>query len=121
MTENTRIAGGLLHHANALEIVARAIEPPNDKLEVVFLERDSATWGTAVPLSEKWQRIVVPLGELRLFGHWAHTEGRGGKNDRLKIEELEAANFCFGAWFCGDRAGQAHGIGVESASLLRGD
>ncbi len=121
VTESIRIAGGLLHHANALEIVARAIEPPTDKLEVVLLERDSTAWGTVVPLSEKWQRIVVPLGELRFFDHWAHPEGRGGKNDRLKIEELDAVNFCFGSWLYGDRAGQAHGIEIESASLVQGD
>ena len=109
-SENLAFSGEALPRCNALEIVARAVEPQTDKLEVVLVEQDSAAWGTIVPLTQEWQRIVVPLSALRFFNHWPHPESRGGSNDHLRTENLAAVNFCFGAWLYGDRAGQPHGI-----------
>ena len=108
-----------LRRCNALQIVARATTPQTNKLEVALVERDSTAWGTTVPLTQKWERIVVPLESLRFFSHWAHPEGRGGKIDRLRVENLAAVNFCFGAWLFGNLADRPHGIEVESASLVR--
>jgi hypothetical protein len=108
-----------LNRCDGLEIVARATRPETNKLEVALVERDSTAWGTNVPLTESWQKIVVPLDQLRFFGHWDHAEGRGGKDDRLQLKDLAAVNFCFGAWLFGDQAGLPHGIEVESASLVR--
>ena len=104
--------------AKGLQIVVRAIHPQTDRLEVALVERDSTAWGTIVPITQKWQRIVVPLKELRFFGHWAHPAQRGTPDDRLRLDSLSAVNFCFGAWLYGDRATAAHGVEIESASLV---
>ena len=108
-----------LRQCNCLEIVARATTPSTDKLEVVLVERDSTAWGTTIALTQEWRRIKVPLGQFGFFAHWTHPEGRGAENDRLGVKDLAAVNFCFGAWLYGDRAGEPHGIEIESASLVR--
>lgn len=107
-----------LAHVNGLQIVVRAIHPQTDRLEVALVERDSTAWGTTIPITQKWQRIVVPLKNLRFFGHWTHPAERGKPEDHLRLDELSAVNFCFGAWLYGDRAPMAHGVEIESASLV---
>jgi len=104
--------------ADGLEVVVRATQPQTDRLEVTLVERDSTAWGTVVPITQRWQKIVVPLEQLKFFRHWAHPEGRGTKDERLQLDELSAVNFCFGAWLYGDRSGMPHGVEIESASLV---
>lgn len=103
---------------DGVEIVVRATQSQTDQLELALVERDSTAWGTIVPITQKWQRIVVPLEQLKFFGHWAHPEGRGAEDDRPQLDQLAAVNFCFGAWLYGDRAQMTHGVEIESASLV---
>ena len=101
-------------------ITARASTPETNGLEVVLLEKDSAPWGAVIPLTEGWREIVVPLDDFRFFSHWQHPSGRGGRGDRFHPENVQAVNFCFGAWLFGNRAAQPHGIEVQSVTLVTG-
>ncbi len=119
VSENLSLFLGGSARYDGLEIVVRATQPQTDQMEIALIERDSAAWGTVVPITRQWQPIVVPLDRLRFFGHWAHPQGRGGDQDGLRLDSLSAVNFCFGAWLYGDRARLPHGVEIQSASLVQ--
>jgi hypothetical protein len=105
----------------SLRVVVRATTPHTDELEIALVERDSAAWGTTIPIDQNWREIDVPLSDLKFFAHWPHPEGRGGTDDQIQLAELAAVNFCFGAWLFGDRADRPHGVDIESAWLVLAD
>jgi hypothetical protein len=109
-----------LKTSSTIRIKARGTTPDTNRLEVVFLERDSSPWGAEIALSDRWQEIVVPLDRLRFYPHWAHPENRGGPKDHFHPENVDAVNFCFGAWQFGNRSAEPHGIEVQEVLLVPG-
>jgi hypothetical protein len=119
VSENLSDFALCVEQCDTLEIVARSTSAQTDKLEVALVERDSTAWGTTISLTQQWQRIRIPVDTLRFFDHWPHPAGRGVREDQLGLEDLAAVNFCFGAWLFGEKAGEDHGVEIESASLVR--
>ena len=103
--------------ATHLTIKARAGRPETTRLELVLIERDETPWGTEIPLTQEWQAIRIPLGDLRFFSHWRRVEGRGGEGDALRPDNIREVNICFGAWLYGEDAGKPHAIEVQEVSL----
>jgi len=107
-----RLAG-----AKAVRLRVRAAKPGTSAIEVVLLETDGAPWGCNVPLTEVWQDVTVPLENFTHFSHWEGPVGRGGQTDRLRVGDLQAINFCFGAWLFPGRAAEGHGVEIEGVWL----
>lgn len=110
-----------LAECNAVVLTARALTEDTDRLELVLLEKDTAPWGTEVPLTTQWQEIVVPLDRLRFFSHWSHPAQRGGEGNHFDPQQVNAVNICFGAWLYGPRSSKPHGFEIESILLDRRD
>ncbi len=106
-----------LAECNTVVITARGSTADTNRLELVLLEEDSTPWGTEVALTPQWQEIAIPLGKLRFFRHWPHAASRGGDDDRLIPQQIDAINICFGAWLYGGQADRPHGIEIESIVL----
>jgi hypothetical protein len=101
-------------------VKARAGQPATNRLEMVLIESDGSPWGAVVPLTEKWQTIKIPVGELRYFAHWRPAAaGRGGVGDHLHPANIEAVNICFGAWLYGEQAGNPHAIEIQEIVLAK--
>jgi len=126
---NTRREG--LEDFKRLKICARAGREATSGFEIALLEKDGSAWGTVVPLTTKWQQISIPLSQLK---HTAITDlpqpcpkrleyrqkgpaGRGGENDRLRIKDIEAIQFSFGARLFPDRLDRPHAIELQSITL----
>lgn len=96
----------------------RSRETATTAAEVVLIERDGAAWGTNVPLATDWREVRVPLGSLRCFAHWEGVPaGRGGRDDRLRPDNLAAVNVCFGAWLYPGHAAEPHTIEIERITI----
>ena len=110
-----------LAQARSVIIKARAVHPTTTKIEMVLIEDDGAPWGLAVPLSEKWQAIKVPLQDLKYMAHWhmAPRRHRGGPGDHIRPDKTSAVNICFGAWLYGDDYAKPQGFEIQDISLSR--
>ena len=104
-----------LSSCKALRLRVRAGEPGTSAIEVVLLEADGAPWGCNVPLTNSWQDVTVPWEQFRYFSHWQHPPDRGQQGDRFQPGQLQAINFCFGAWLYPGHAAEKHAVEIESA------
>jgi len=110
-----------LAHCDTLVLKARAVTPATTHIEVALIERDGTPWGTNVPLTTEWQEIRLPLFALRHFAHWGSSpQGRGGKDDRFRPENVAAVNVCFGAWLFPQRASEQHIVEIEEIAMVKG-
>jgi len=134
-----------LNGFKSLNICARAATEATSHFEISLIEKDSSAWGAVIPLTTKWQQISIPLSQLK---HTAITDlpqaapkcpvywkkgpaNRGGRTDRLKIENIEALQFSIGARLFPARLDkrisqtpkeaigipEPHGIEIESVTL----
>jgi hypothetical protein len=106
-----------LSTCKGLHLRVRAGEPGTSVLEVVLLEADGAPWGCNLPLTDSWQEVTVSWDKFRFFPHWQHPPGRGGLGDHFHPADLQAINFCFGAWLFPQRAGEKHAVEIEGIWL----
>lgn len=88
-------------------------------IELVLIETDGAPWGCVAPLTTQWRDIRIPLKKLRFFKHWRHLKNRGGRNDRLNLQNLIAVNPCFSAWLYPDHERKPPAIDIEVVGLVR--
>jgi hypothetical protein len=103
-----------LASCKSLRLRARATEPATSAVEVVLLEADGAPWGCNVSLTGSWQDVTVPLDQFRYFPHWQHPAERGQPGDSFQPSQLQAINFCFGAWLYPQHASEKHALEIES-------
>ena len=103
-----------LASCKSLRLRVRAGEPATSAVEGVLLEADGAPWGCNVPLTGSWQEVTVPLDQFRYFSHWQHPAERGQPGDRFQPSQLQAINFCFGAWLYPEHASEKHAVEIES-------
>ena len=101
----------------SLRLRLRAGETGTSAVEVVLLEADGSPWGCNVPLTNSWQDVTVPLEKFRFFSHWAAPAERGGPSDRFQPSNLQAINFCFGAWLFPSSVADNHAVEVEGVWL----
>jgi len=110
-----------LAQCDILVVKARCVTPVTNRVEIVLIERDGTPWGTVVDLTTNWREIRLPLSSLRHFAHWGTTpQGRGGKDDRLRPENIAAVNVCFGAWLFPSREKERHAIEIEEIAVEKG-
>ncbi len=110
-----------LAQCDTLVVKARCVTPVTNRVEIVLIERDGTPWGTVVDLTTNWREIRLPLSSLRHFAHWGTTpQGRGGKDDRLRPENIAAVNVCFGAWLFPSREKERHAIEIEEIAVEKG-
>jgi hypothetical protein len=93
-------------HAQALSIRARGIGP-RQALHVTLMEDDGTSWTTAVPLDTAWVERTIPIADFvagrgvllpqgfpGTWNYWVGpAAGRGGPDDRLRLEHLERLQF----------------------------
>jgi len=109
-----------LAQCDALVIKARAVTPLTTHIEVALIERDGTPWGMNVPLRTEWQEIRLPLSTLRHFAHWRTSpQGRGGKDDQFRPENVAAISVCFGAWLFPQHASEQHIVEIEEIALVK--
>mgnify|MGYP001627214051 FL=1 len=110
-----------LVQCDTLVIKARCVTPITNRVEIVLIERDGTPWGTEFDLTTDWRVILLPFSSLRHFDHWGTTpQGRGGRDDRLRPENIAAVNVCFGAWLFPNRSKERHIIEIEEIALAKG-
>jgi hypothetical protein len=105
---------------NTLILVARAVQPWTNRLELVIREEDGSPWGTqAITLSEDWQEIHIPLKSLSFFKHWkpACPPERGGEGDGLRLQNARRINFCYGRWLLGEDSDKSQSIAIQEVRL----
>lgn len=108
------------HDFNTLILVARAVYPWTNRLELVVIEEDGTPWGTqAITLSTQWQDIHIPIKSLTFFKHWKPScpPERGAKGDGLRVQNAQRVNFCYGQWLLGDDAGKTQGVAIQELRL----
>ncbi|MDD4538601.1 MAG: cellulase family glycosylhydrolase [Lentisphaeria bacterium] len=108
------------HDFNTLILVARAVYPWTNRLELVISEQDGTPWGTqAITLSTEWQDIHIPIKSLTFFKHWKPScpPDRGGEGDGLRVQNINRVNFCYGKWLLGDDAGKVQGVAIQELRL----
>ena len=111
---------GVLRHATALHLRARAGEAQSTAVEVVLIEQDGTPWGTVFRLTPEWQELSLPLSKLRHFKHWrTGPKHRGGPDDHFRPENVQAVNVCFGAWLYKGHEDEPHAIEIEEIALAR--
>jgi hypothetical protein len=91
-------------------------------------------WGATVDLKSTWQEIRVPLDELHpvkavmlpqgwpknVNAYWLRTlPDRGGKNDSLKLENVQGVQISIGKEHALDGAQKGVIIEIEGISLER--
>lgn len=124
-----------LSRAKAILLRARAGKPDTTSFAINLIETDGTAWAAIVPLTANWRQIRIPLAELKLVKsamipqgwpevnpYWQPTPaGRGGKKDKLKIDNLQAVQITFGARLMPERVDRPHAIEVESIALEMSD
>ncbi|MDD4102190.1 MAG: cellulase family glycosylhydrolase [Kiritimatiellae bacterium] len=99
-----------------LLIRARAARPRTTGFELTFIERDNVAWGTVVPLTAQWQKLEIPVRNLRLFTHWDQTmPDRAGTT--LRVSRLESISLCFGKWLYPEAAAEPHAFEISEISI----
>lgn len=100
-------------------VKARAGQPATNRVEIVFIEADGSPWGTTVKLKDNWESISIPISELKYFSYWRRgtKSQRGGVGDKLRPENIEAVNVCFGAWLYGEDRIKPHAIEIQEVAL----
>lgn len=89
---------------------------PTRWLEVALIESDGRGWGVNVPVTEDWHDIRMPLGDLKLL--WGYQPREPG--DRVRLENLERVQCCFGAWLFPETPDSPHWVDVEEIALEPG-
>ena|GEM_PF-304460 len=101
-----------------IEIELRSLNESLKWVEIVLVEKDGAPWGVNIPVSTEWSVVQIAVGDLHYFSHWDHLPaGRGGPSDRLRVENIAAVNFGFGAWLVPGHEAEAHGVELKRISL----
>jgi hypothetical protein len=100
-----------------ITVPLRAGTPRTDAVEVVLLEHDGTPWGAVLPLTREWTIQRLRPTDLRFFSHWEHPAGRGGPEDRIRLEQIVSVNLCFGAWLYGDNYARPHAIEIGEMTL----
>jgi hypothetical protein len=122
-----------LEQFDALVLRARSAGKNRGGCGVSLIEQDGMAWGTTVDLKSTWQEIRVPLDELhpvkaamlpqgwpKSNPYWLRTPlGRGGKNDSLKLENVQGVQISIGKEHALDGARKGVIIEIESISLER--
>jgi hypothetical protein len=68
---------------------------------------------------EGWGIQRLRPADLRFFSHWAHPDGRGGPNDRIRLDQIAGVNLCFGAWLYGKDRASPHAIEIGEVVIER--
>jgi len=120
-----------LKRAKAIRLRARAGRFDTTSFAINLIETDGTAWAAAVPLTANWRQIRIPLDELKLVKpamvpmgwpevnpYWLPTSpARGGEDDKIKIDKLQAVQFSFGAGLFPDKIDSPHAIEIESVAL----
>lgn len=102
------------------EIEVRSLSENLKWAEIVFIERDGAPWGVNIPVSTEWSVVRLLPEDLHYFSHWGNLPvGRGTPGDGLRVEELQAVNFGFGAWLVPGHESERHGVEIRRITLRR--
>jgi len=122
-----------LEQFDTLVLRARSAGKNRGGCGVSLIEQDGMAWGTTVDLKSTWQEIRVPLDELhpvkaamlpqgwpKSNPYWLRTPpGRGGKNDSLKLENVQGVQITIGKEHALDGARKGVIIEIEGISLER--
>ncbi len=97
---------------------------------VTLIEKDGSAWGATVPISEQWNQVCIPLSQFvstkaamlprgwAANPYWLGTPtSRGGREDHLRVENVESIQFSIGARFLMDYTNGPHAIELQSATL----
>ena len=108
----------------------RAIRKSTTHFGITLMEKDGSSWSAAVPVTEQWNEICIPLSQFAFTkaamlprgwsGHsyWLTTPAnRGGKNDKLHIENAESLQISIGTRFLQDYNDGTCAIELENISL----
>jgi hypothetical protein len=108
----------------------RARQKATTHFGIILMEKDGSNWAATVPVTEQWNEVCVPLSQFvsakaamlprGWSGHpyWLSTPtNRGGKDDRLHIENVESIQFSIGARFFANYVDGPVAIELESVSL----
>jgi hypothetical protein len=123
-----------LSRFNTLCLRVRAGEKATDSFGVALVEKDGTAWGTSAPLTAEWKEIRIPLSELSFTKKTKLPRGRpavnpywlpapvvrGGKDDRLNIENIQAIQFSIGTRFLKTHVEGPHAVELEGARLEAG-
>jgi len=124
-----------LNRYKHLRVRIRGTEEITDKAEIALIEQDRSAWGVTVPLTTKWNEVIVPTGDLHLmtvtdlprpyptiFEYWQkNPSNRGGKGDHLDLNKLEAIQISFGGRLFPKSVDNPHAIEVETIALESGN
>jgi hypothetical protein len=100
-----------------IAVPLRAGAPLTDKVEFVVIEQDGTPWGATLPLTREWSTLRLKAADLRFFSHWDHPAGRGGPEDRLRLDQIASVNLCFGAWLYGEQRASPQAIEIGETTL----
>ena len=117
----------------ALCLRVRAGEKATTHFGIALIEKDGTIWGTSVPVTTQWNEIRIPLSQFvltkaamlprgwpnKVNPYWLGTPAdRGGKEDHLRIENVETIQFSVGARFLQKYTDGPHAIELESVTLI---
>ena len=108
----------------------RAATKETTHFGITLMDKDGSAWSAAVPITEQWSEVRIPLSQFAFAkaamlprgwsGHsyWLETPtNRGGENDRLHIENAESILFSIGSRFLQNNSNGTKAIELESVSL----
>jgi hypothetical protein len=116
---------------NTLCLRVRAGEKATTHFGIALIEKDGTGWGTSVLLTTQWNEIRIPLSQLvltkvamlprgwpALNPYWLPIPvGRGGKDDRLHMENVEDVQFSVSTRYFEKHVEGPHAIELESVTL----
>lgn len=109
---------------------ARAVEKATTHFGITLMEKDGSNWAAAIPVTQQWNEVCVPLSQFvsakaamlprGWSGHsyWLSTPtNRGGEGDRLHIENVESLQISIGTRFIQDYNDGPCAIELENVTL----
>jgi len=109
---------------------ARAVEKAATHFGITLTERDGSNWAAAVPITEQWNEVCIPLSQFvsakaamlprGWSGHsyWLSTPtNRGGEKDKLNIGNVESIQISMGTRFIQDYNDGPCAIELENVTL----
>jgi hypothetical protein len=108
----------------------RAAAKATTHFGITLMERDGSNWAAAVPITEQWNEVCVPLSQFvstkaaMLPRGWSGHQywlgiptNRGGEEDKLHIENVESIQISIGTRFLKDSNDGPYAIELENVFL----
>ena len=115
---------------DVLRIRVRATERASDTLTVTLVGRDGTAWGAAVPITDEWQEVTLPLSDLQRMplallprpypGFMPYLFEAATGATAPDLSTLDGVQLSLDGRRLGDQArGTAHGFDIERIMLDR--